>query len=61
MWVVLNDAFLSVVADRDDPNRLLVRARFHNDIARVFPNAEVTETPHAEAARSIPENLANFV
>ncbi|MDD5276778.1 MAG: hypothetical protein PHR16_11950 [Methylovulum sp.] len=48
MWVVLNDAFLSIVAERDDPNRLLVRARFPNDIARVFPDAEVTETPHAD-------------
>jgi hypothetical protein len=48
MWVVLNKAFLSIVADRDDPNRLLVRSRFRDDITAVFPDAKVTETPDAD-------------
>jgi hypothetical protein len=41
MWICLNDAFLSIVADRNDPERLLVRARRAGDIERVFPQAEV--------------------
>ena len=43
MWIFLSDAFLSVVADHDDPEgeQLLVRARRHGHIERVFPEAEV--------------------
>ena len=50
MWIFLSDAFLSVVADKDDPNgpRLLVRARREGDIERVFPEAEVATTPAAD-------------
>jgi hypothetical protein len=36
------------VADRDDPDRLLVRGRFAEDIEQIFPDAEVTETPAAD-------------
>jgi hypothetical protein len=50
MWIFLSDAFLSVVADRDEPEgeRLLVRARREGDIERVFPEADVTTTPAAD-------------
>ena len=50
MWIFLSDAFLSVVADKDDPSgpRLLVRARREGDIERVFPEADVTTTPAAD-------------
>lgn len=48
MWIFLKDAFLSVVANRDDPNCLLVRGRFPGDIERIFPEADVVETPHAD-------------
>jgi hypothetical protein len=48
MWIFLDRAFLSIVADRDDPDRLLVRGRFPEDIRRIFPDAEVTETPAAD-------------
>ena len=48
MWIFLKDAFLSVVANRDDPNCLLVRGRFAGDIERTFPEADVVETPHAD-------------
>ena len=48
MWVFLNNAFLSIVADRNTPERLLVRARFEGDIERIFPDAVVTETPDAD-------------
>jgi hypothetical protein len=44
MWIFLNDAYLSIVEHRDDPDRLIVRARVAGDIERVFPavgNAEV--------------------
>lgn len=36
MWVMLNDAWLSIVADRDDEEFLLVRSRRSGDIERVF-------------------------
>lgn len=39
MWIFLNDAFLSVVAQRDRPNHLLVRARIKGDIQRALRNA----------------------
>lgn len=42
MWIFLNDAFLSVVADKD-PDRLLVRGRIKGDIERVFPGYLVLE------------------
>lgn len=50
MWIFLSDAFLSVVADKDDPSgpRLLVRSRREGDIERVFPEAEVATTPAAD-------------
>jgi hypothetical protein len=48
MWIFLNDAFLSIVADRNNPDRFLVRGRFPADIERIFPDAEVLETPDAD-------------
>jgi hypothetical protein len=48
MWIYLNDAFLSVVAHRDDDGVLLVRGRRQGDIERVFPEAAVQETPAAD-------------
>lgn len=53
MWIFLNDAFLSVVADRANPSgdRLLVRARRAGDIERVFPDAEVFSVPGSDYAQ----------
>lgn len=48
MWLYLPDAFLSIVAFRDDPDCLLVRARVRGDIERVFPGVETGETPDAD-------------
>lgn len=48
MWIFLSNAFVSVVADRRDRNRLLVRARLAEDLARAFPGADVIETPAAD-------------
>jgi hypothetical protein len=50
MWIFLNDAFLSIVEDRDDKTRLLVRARVAGDIEKAFPDATVTHTPRADYA-----------
>lgn len=36
MWIMLNNAFISVVQDRDDPTLLLARARVKGDLERVF-------------------------
>jgi len=48
MWVFLSDSFLSIVEDRANPARLLVRGRIKGDIERAFPEASVTETPDAD-------------
>jgi hypothetical protein len=48
VWIFLNDAFLSIVAHRDDPDALLVRARCQGDIERAFPGSTVSETPAAD-------------
>ena len=40
-WLFLTDSFRSIVADRDDPDLLLVRARAAGDINAVFPTAVV--------------------
>ena len=39
MWIFQNDSFLSIVAHRDKPGMLLVRARKAGDIEAVFPEA----------------------
>jgi hypothetical protein len=48
MWVFLNNAFLSIVENRDNSDELLVRARVKGDIERVFDDITVTETPKAD-------------
>ncbi len=41
MWIFTNESFISVVADRDDPKKLLVRARVAGHIQALFPRAKV--------------------
>lgn len=48
MWVFLNDSFLSIVVDRTDEQRLLVRGRFAGDIQSLFPGAQVQHTPQGD-------------
>jgi hypothetical protein len=48
MWIFLNNAFLSIVSDKDNPDNLIVRARHHGDIRRIFPRAKVVITPEAD-------------
>jgi hypothetical protein len=49
MWLCLNSGFLSVVADKDDASRLMVRARRKTDLSNIFgANVEIIETPEAD-------------
>lgn len=48
MWIFFPNAMLSIVAHRDRPDHLLVRARFAGDIERVFPGEHVERTPRAD-------------
>jgi hypothetical protein len=48
VWIFLNNAFLSIVEDRNDPKMLLVRARLPEDLRRVFPGCIVRKTPGAD-------------
>ena len=43
MWLFTSDGFVSIVADKNDPqgDRLLVRSRDKMHITNVFPDAEV--------------------
>lgn len=45
MWLHLNNAFLSIVADKNCSSNLYVRGRVRGDIQRVFPDAKVIATP----------------
>ncbi|MFZ1106776.1 MAG: hypothetical protein WAN43_00325 [Rhodomicrobium sp.] len=49
MWVFCNDGFLSIVADRNSQDTLLVRARKEGHIQAVFGDVEVTRTPPPKA------------
>lgn len=44
MWIMLHDAFFSIVSKDCAPHQLMVRARRRRDIPKVFPNARVTES-----------------
>jgi hypothetical protein len=48
MWICFNEAFLSIVAHRDNDALLMVRARREGDIERVFPSALVRRTPDGD-------------
>lgn len=41
MWIMFNNAFLSVVDKAPDPDQLVVRARVEGHIEAVFPTAKV--------------------
>src|ERR1700761_1464690 len=43
MWIMLPDAYLSIVSKDCKPSELLVRARRPGDIEKIFPKAKVTE------------------
>ncbi len=47
MWIFC-DAFLSIVRDRNDVKKLLVRSRIAGDIEKVFGSAKISHTPRAD-------------
>ncbi len=48
MWVFARDGLLSIVQQRDDPSKLMVRGRVKGDIERYFPKANVICTPDGD-------------
>ena len=48
MWIMLNNAFLSIVENRNNKDELLVRARIEGDIERVFPEADSFQDEQAD-------------
>lgn len=50
MWIFMNDAFLSIVQHKDDPDSLLVRARRKEDLLRTFPDRVPYQVPHSDYA-----------
>ncbi len=45
MWIFLPDAFVSISEHAEEPRLLTVRARIMGDIEKIFPEAQVMETP----------------
>ena len=41
MWIMMNNSFLSVVKNINQPDELLVRSRVDGDIQKIFPGAKV--------------------
>ena len=41
MWLIFKNSFLSIVQDKNNSERLLVRARIKGDIENIFPEANV--------------------
>ena len=48
MWIALTEGWLSIVAHRDKPRHLLVRARNPNHIRRTFPKATMYTDANAD-------------
>src|SRR6185369_9419008 len=48
MWIMLNDAFLSIVHKDCQRSELMVRARRKGDIERIFPHAYVTRSTETD-------------
>jgi hypothetical protein len=48
MWLMLNDAFLSIVSKDCARDELLVRARRQGDIEKIFPKAKVTRNTRSD-------------
>ena len=48
MWVFFNNSFLSIVSDRNNKSKLLIRARIKGDIERVFGNIAVAQSNNSD-------------
>lgn len=44
MWIFTNNKMMSIVQDRDNPERFVVRSRFRGDLEKAFPNHPVFES-----------------
>lgn len=50
MWIFKNDAFVSIVQDRDMPDQLWARARLRGDLEKFFGNPEGLEVIQTDDA-----------
>lgn len=48
MWIFTSRGFFSIVADKNNADNLLVRARVAGDIEAFWPKAKVEKTPAAD-------------
>jgi hypothetical protein len=48
MWLFTSQGFVSIVADRDSQDHLLVRGRVRDHLKALFPTTAITETPDAD-------------
>ena len=50
MWIAMNDSFVSVVKDRTDADRVVVRARVKEDLVALFPDhqKDIVETEDSD-------------
>jgi hypothetical protein len=71
MWIFLNDAFLSIVDDREKDGHLVVRARRPGDIEKTFPGVKTktlrgrdyqfrAHVPREMVAEVISKNVMNI-
>jgi hypothetical protein len=68
MWIFLSDSFVSIVQDRNDKSRLMVRGRRPGDVERFLSLASlpgefpVSETPHADYRfrASVPRGIVSM-
>lgn len=50
MWIALPDSFISVVAHRKNPDRLVVRARDKDSLLNLFPEKTIHFSPDRDYA-----------
>lgn len=50
MWIAMNDAFVSIVEDRNNKNQVVVRARVAGDLEDLFPEhkSKIIETEDSD-------------
>lgn len=71
MWVFTNNAFVSIISHHEDPDLLIVRARYSGDIERLFPHAKPIEAAgtdyryrsvirRSEAAKAIAQQIVDI-
>jgi len=64
MWVMTTRGFYSVVQHRDDPTKVMIRARCREDvdaIAALIPDAEPFQTDYSDYAWRIVTSASNWI